>query len=97
MDHREALERIAAIENQMFGPDWEEIDQAREIARVALEQGPAALPTQVAALIANLAAVVRVQNGNRHEDVNALLRHADEVLDAHQAAVGETTGEPNGS
>jgi hypothetical protein len=32
----EALNKIAAIENQMFGPDWEEIDEAREIARAAI-------------------------------------------------------------
>lgn len=33
---RTALERIAAIENKQFGQDWEEIEQAREIARAAL-------------------------------------------------------------
>lgn len=33
---REALEKIVAIENQMYGPDWEEIDAARLIARAAL-------------------------------------------------------------
>lgn len=33
-----ALERIAAIENRDFGPDWEEIEEAREIARAALKQ-----------------------------------------------------------
>lgn len=32
------------------------------------------------ALIANLAAVVRIQNGNRHEDINALLASADTFL-----------------
>lgn len=32
----EALTKIAAIENQMYGPDWEEIDEAREIAVKAL-------------------------------------------------------------
>lgn len=31
-----ALKEIAAIENQEFGPDWEEIEQAREIAIAAL-------------------------------------------------------------
>jgi hypothetical protein len=35
---REALERIAAIEDQMNGPDWEEIGQARDIARSALKE-----------------------------------------------------------
>ena len=32
----EALRKIAAIENQMVGGDWEEIEEAREIARAAL-------------------------------------------------------------
>lgn len=32
------------------------------------------------ALIANLAAVVRIQNGNRHDDINGLLASADEFL-----------------
>lgn len=32
-----ALERIAAIENQDFGGDWDEIEQARQIAVKALE------------------------------------------------------------
>lgn len=32
----EALKKIAAIENRMFGSDWEEIDEAREIARAAI-------------------------------------------------------------
>jgi hypothetical protein len=31
-----ALKEIAAIENQEFGPDWEEIEQARKIANDAL-------------------------------------------------------------
>lgn len=32
-----ALERIAAIEDKMVGPeDWDEIDEAREIARIAI-------------------------------------------------------------
>ena len=31
-----ALEKIAEIENQDFGPDWEEIEQAREIARATI-------------------------------------------------------------
>ncbi len=30
-----ALEDIAAIENKEFGPVWEEIDEAREIANTA--------------------------------------------------------------
>lgn len=32
----DALKRIAAIENKMFGLDWEEIDEARRIAREAV-------------------------------------------------------------
>jgi hypothetical protein len=31
-----ALRDIAAIENQEFGPDWEEIERARKIANDAL-------------------------------------------------------------
>lgn len=34
--YRAALERIAAIKNKDFGPDWEEIEEAREIANGAL-------------------------------------------------------------
>ena len=33
---RAALKNIAAIEDQMEGPDWEEIEQARQIAAEAL-------------------------------------------------------------
>jgi hypothetical protein len=33
---KDALQRIAAIENELVGPDWEEIDRARAIARDAL-------------------------------------------------------------
>jgi hypothetical protein len=33
----EALEEIAAIENKEFGPDWEEIDEARNIATGVLD------------------------------------------------------------
>lgn len=33
---RAALEQIAAIEDKMYGPDWEEIEQARDIANKAL-------------------------------------------------------------
>ena len=33
---REALTKIAAIEDQMYGADWEEIEEAREIANAAL-------------------------------------------------------------
>jgi len=36
----EALERIASITNQMFGGDWDEIEDAREIARAALKGTP---------------------------------------------------------
>ena len=32
----EALRKIAAIGNKMWGTDWEEIDEAREIARAAI-------------------------------------------------------------
>ena len=32
----EALKKIDAIEDQMFGPDWEEIDEARDIASAAI-------------------------------------------------------------
>lgn len=35
---------------------------------------------QMTALIANLAAVVRVQNGSNHSDINTLLAHADKIL-----------------
>jgi S-adenosylmethionine:diacylglycerol 3-amino-3-carboxypropyl transferase len=31
-----ALRSIAAIKNQMHGPDWEEIDEARAIANTAI-------------------------------------------------------------
>ena len=34
---REALGTIIGIENRDYGPDWEEIEEAREIARAALE------------------------------------------------------------
>ena len=32
----EALQKIAAIENKEWGTDWEEIDEARDIARTAI-------------------------------------------------------------
>lgn len=35
---RQALERIAAIENRHHGGDWDEIEEAREIARQALKE-----------------------------------------------------------
>ena len=35
-----ALERIASIKNQIFGHDWAEIEEAREIARAALKGTP---------------------------------------------------------
>ena len=35
---RAALEKIVAIEDQMWGPDWEEIEQARGIAIEALRR-----------------------------------------------------------
>jgi hypothetical protein len=34
---REALTKIAAIEDKMFGSDWEEIEEARQIARAAIK------------------------------------------------------------
>lgn len=34
---RAALVRIAEIENKQYGPDWEEIDEARTIASEALK------------------------------------------------------------
>jgi hypothetical protein len=33
----EALDQIAAIENKDFGPDWEEIEEARAIANEAIK------------------------------------------------------------
>lgn len=33
---RAALEQIAAIENEEWGGDWDEIERAREMARAAL-------------------------------------------------------------
>lgn len=39
--YREALKEIAAIEDEMVGGDWEEIDKARDIATAALEQAEA--------------------------------------------------------
>ena len=35
---REALEKILAIENKTEGGDWDEIEEAREIARAALAE-----------------------------------------------------------
>ena len=34
----EALEKIRAIELQMYGPDWEEINMAKEIADAAIKK-----------------------------------------------------------
>ncbi len=34
---RGALEEIFAIEDQQYGGDWDEIEQARQIARAALQ------------------------------------------------------------
>ena len=43
-------------------------------------------------LLANLASVVRVQNGNLHEDINKLLAHADALLaQPSKAQVGDAT------
>lgn len=33
---KEALREIAAISNRMYGQDWQEIEDARAIARVAM-------------------------------------------------------------
>jgi hypothetical protein len=49
------------------------------------EQADHAFGQEVRSLIANLAAVVRIQNGNLYEDVNSLLEHADRIL-AHPPA-----------
>lgn len=38
---REALQKIIEIKNKMEGSDWEEIEEAREIARQALALPPA--------------------------------------------------------
>ncbi len=35
---RGALKRIVAIEDKMFGGDWEEIEEARNIARAVLAE-----------------------------------------------------------
>jgi hypothetical protein len=43
----------------------------------------------VISLIANLAAVVRVQNGNLHDDINSLLSHADKAIESLEAMQGE--------
>ena len=40
----EALQKIAAIENQEIGYDWQEIDHAREIAEYALAGKPLPKP-----------------------------------------------------
>lgn len=32
----EALRKIAAIENKMYGGDWDEIEEARSIASIAI-------------------------------------------------------------
>jgi hypothetical protein len=37
----EALRKIAAIKNQMYGGDWEEIEEAREIANSAIAKAEA--------------------------------------------------------
>lgn len=42
MNEREALRRIAAIKNKPDGGDWDEIGEARLIARAALASAPAA-------------------------------------------------------
>lgn len=34
---RAALERIAAIEDELYSGDWDEIEQARDIANAALQ------------------------------------------------------------
>lgn len=42
---RAALQRIAEIQNQDYGGDWEEIEEARSIARAALAQPEPPRPT----------------------------------------------------
>jgi hypothetical protein len=56
----------------------------------SMEAGEGQTPQEALTLIANLAAVVRVQNGNRHEDTNALLAHADRYLSSPTPAQGVT-------
>ncbi len=41
--YKEELLRISSIENKMMGGDWDEIEEAREIARLALEGDCASL------------------------------------------------------
>ena len=36
---REALVAIAKIKNELYGPDWQEIEKARKIARAAIREG----------------------------------------------------------
>lgn len=47
--------------------------------------GVADVPQEWKSLLANLAAVVRVQNGNKYDDINALLDSADRLLAAREA------------
>lgn len=51
---------------------------ARLLARFPAHPAPATV--EMRELVANLAAVVRAQNGNRHDDINALLAQADAAL-----------------
>ncbi len=37
---RAALTKISEIRNQLYGPDWEEIEEARAIALMALAPQP---------------------------------------------------------
>lgn len=46
--------------------------------------GPDGVPQEWKSLVANLATVIRVQNGNQHEDINTLLAHADRLLAARE-------------
>ncbi|MFD1104193.1 hypothetical protein [Sphingobium olei] len=55
---------------------------ADQINALSAPAQPVSADTQAKSIIANLAAVVRVQNGNKHEDINGLLKTADDFLAA---------------
>jgi hypothetical protein len=82
----------------MFRVVREEVERDRNASQrteqqagaAALQPSASAEPVQeVLSLLANLAAIVRVQNGNQHEDVNAILAHADRILAAPPKAAQE--------
>ncbi len=70
----------------LYGPM---ADLYAALAASRATDAPAQADTALKALIANMAAVIQVQNGNKHEDVNALLDSAQRFLDA--PAQGEQT------